>query len=83
MEYLSEDRRANSTAVITTRSDTEAEFALVSDLNPTAFRSIIDACEIVKGSPESYSCIELVEPGKLAREDDAWVVTSKVKIACV
>lgn len=83
VEFLSEERKANSTAVINTKSKTEAEFSLVPDLNPTAFRSIIGACEVVKGSPENYSSIEIVEPGRVERDDDAWVVVSKVKIACL
>ncbi len=83
VEFLSEEKKANSTAVINTKSKTEAEFSLVPDLNLTAFRSIIDACEVVKGSPENYSSIEVVEPGRLALDDDAWVVVSKVKIACL
>lgn len=83
VEYLSDERKPNSTAVIRTCPDGKAEFSLVPDLNPTAFRSIIDACEIVKGSPESYSSIEVVEPGRLALDDDAWVIESKVKIACL
>ena len=83
VEFLSEEKKANSTAVINTTSKTEGKFSLVPDLNPTAFRSIIDACEVVKGSPENYSSIEIVEPGRVERDDDAWVVVSKVKIACL
>lgn len=82
-DFLSEDKKANSTAVITTLSDDKAEFSLVSDINPMAFRSILDACEVVKGTPENYNTIEVVEPGRLEKDEDAWVVVSKVKIACV
>lgn len=83
LDFLTEDKKPKSTVIIKTLSDEKAEFSLVSDLTPTAFRGILDACEIVKGSPESYSVIELVEPGQLKLDDDAWVIVSKVKIACV
>lgn len=83
LDFLTEDKKPKSTVVIKTLSDDKAEFSLVSDLTPTAFRSILDACEIVKGSQESYNVIELVEPGQLKLDEDAWVIVSKVKIACV
>ena len=83
LDFLTEDKKPKSTVVIKTLSDDKAEFSLVSDLTPTAFRGILDACEIVRGSQESYNVIEQVEPGQLKLDDDAWVIVSKVKIACV
>jgi len=83
LDFLTEDKKPKSTVVIKTLSDDTAEFSLVSDLTPTAFRGILEACEIVKGSQESYNVIEQVEPGQLKLDDDAWVIVSKVKIACV
>lgn len=83
LDFLTEDKKPKSTVVIKTLSDDKAEFSLVSDLTPTAFRGILDACEIVKGSQESYNVIKQIEPGELRLDDDAWVIVSKVKIACV
>ena len=82
-EFCNLERKANSTVVIKTTADDRAVFSLVNGIEPTAFTGILAACEVIQGSPESYSIIETKEPGQLELRDGVWVVTAKVKIACL